>query len=97
MANNYNTKSIKDLMQKVLKKNKLETGMQQIDVTDAWKQVMGNGVWTYTSSIKLNNGKLIVCLKSSALREELSYGKDKIIAMLNDQLGTVLVKKIILL
>jgi predicted nucleic acid-binding Zn ribbon protein len=97
MTNNHNTQSIKDLMLQVLKKNKLEAGMQQLDVTDAWKQVMGNGVWTYTSSIKLNNSKLTVCLKSSALREELSYGKDKIVAMLNEQLGVTIVKKIILL
>lgn len=97
MSNDYNTQSIKDLMQQVLKKNKLEKGMQELDVTEAWKQVMGNGVWTYTSSLKLRNGSLIVYLKSAALREELSYGKEKIILMLNQHLKEEIVKKVQLL
>lgn len=97
MSNDYNTQSIKDLMQQVLKKNKLEKGMQELDVTEAWKQVMGNGVWTYTSSLKLRNGSLIVYLKSAALREELSYGKEKIILMLNQYLKEEIVKKVQLL
>lgn len=97
MSNDFNTKSIKELMQQVLKKNKLEKGMQQLDVTDAWKQVMGNGVWTYTSSIKLRNGVLVVYLKSAALREELSYGREKIITMINEYLKEEIVKKIQLL
>jgi hypothetical protein len=68
--------------------------MQELDVTDAWKEVMGSGVWTYTSSIKLNKGNLTVYLKSSALREELSYGKEKIVTMLNQYLKQEIVKKI---
>jgi len=94
MTGDYNLHSIKDLMKQVLKKNKLENGMQKLDVTKAWKEVMGNGVWTYTSSIKLNNGNLTVYLKSSALREELSYGKDKIVTMLNQYLKQEIVKNV---
>jgi len=97
MSNDYNLQSIKDIMQKVLKQNKLDKGMQQLDVTEAWKQVMGNGVWTYTSSIKLSNGNLTICLKSAALREELSYEKEKIVTMLNEFLKKEMIKKIRLL
>jgi hypothetical protein len=55
---------------------------------------MGSGVWTYTSSIKLNKGNLTVYLKSSALREELSYGKDKIATLLNQYLKQNIVKNV---
>jgi hypothetical protein len=37
-----------------------------------------------------------VNLKSSVLREELSYGKEKIITMINEELGEELVKKLML-
>jgi len=36
-------------------------------------------------------------LSSSVLREELSYGKEKIIEMMNDALGTQEIKKLLLL
>jgi hypothetical protein len=37
-----------------------------------------------------------VSLTSSVLREELNYGKDKIIAMINEELGKEVVKKVVL-
>jgi hypothetical protein len=39
---------------------------------------------------------LYVALSSSVLREELAYGKDKIIAMINEELGKEVIKKVIL-
>jgi len=90
----YHFTTIKDLMQQVLQKNKLEKGMQQIQITKAWKHVMGEGVWTYTTAIKLNNGNLTVSLRSSTIREEHSYRKEEIIRMLNAYLQQDLVKKI---
>jgi hypothetical protein len=94
MSNDNNSNSIKQLMQKVLQDNKLENGILELDIIQAWKKVMGNGVWTYTTSIKFNKGLLVVALRSSTLREELNYGKDKIISMLNECLKKSLIKKI---
>ena len=88
------TYSIKDLMPQMLQKNKLQKGIDQLAVKEAWKSVMGNGVVSYTDSVLLSKNTLIVKLSSSALREELSYGKEKIIKMLNDSLNKELIKSI---
>ena len=57
---------------------------------------MGNGVNSYTSNIKLHHNTLYVELSSSVLREELSYGKEKIIKMINDSLGKIIIHKLVL-
>ncbi len=88
--------SIKDLMKDVIKENKLTKGMLQLSVKEAWTKLMGNGVASYTNNIELHGKTLIVNLKSSVLREELSYGKEKIISMMNDELGGNLISKLIL-
>ena len=88
--------SIKDLMKDVIKENKLTKGMLQLSVKEAWGKLMGNGVVSYTNNIELLGKTLIVNLKSSVLREELSYGKEKIISMMNDELGGDLISKLIL-
>ncbi|WP_457616096.1 DUF721 domain-containing protein [Lutibacter sp.] len=88
--------SIQELMKDVIKENNLTKGMRQLSVNDAWAKLMGNGVVSYTSSVSLNGKTLIVCLKSSVLREELSYGKEKIIKMMNEELGEKLISKLIL-
>lgn len=91
-----NFSSIEDLMKVVIKENNLTKGMNQMNVKDVWAHLMGNGVVSYTESVQLQNKTLIVKLKSSVLREELSYGKDKIIKMLNDELGEELITKLML-
>jgi len=88
--------SIKDLMDVFINGGKLKKGFQKINVDEAWTKLMGKGVSTYTDEVKIQNGTLIVRLSSSALREELSYGKDKIIKMMNEELGEKLVKKLML-
>jgi hypothetical protein len=87
---------IDDLMKSFVKENKLEKGLDKVNVEAAWRAMMGNGVNTYTTSVKLHKDVLYVELSSSVLREELSYGKDKIIAMLNESLGKNLITKLIL-
>jgi len=97
MAKRFNEfQSMEDLMKDVIKENKLTKGMNQISVEEAWAKLMGNGVVSYTSKVELNGKTLVVKLKSSVLREELSYGKEKIIKMMNEELGEELISKIML-
>ena len=70
--------------------------MQKIKVEETWFKMMGPGVATHTTSVKLSNKTLIIQLKSSVLREELSYGKEKIIKMMNEELGEEVISKLML-
>jgi predicted nucleic acid-binding Zn ribbon protein len=88
--------SIQDLMKSFIKENNLSKGMQKLKVEETWTKMMGPGVANHTNSVRLQNKTLIVQLKSSVLREELSYGKDKIITMMNEELGEQLITKLML-
>jgi hypothetical protein len=89
--------SVKDLMQSFINENNLSKGMQKLKVEEAWNSLMGQGVVSYTESVQLQNKTLMVRLTSSALREELSYGKEKIVKMINEEMGGELVKKLMLI
>ncbi|MFY0713965.1 DUF721 domain-containing protein [Seonamhaeicola sp. NFXS20] len=88
--------SIKDALKEFVETNNLEKGLDKVNVADAWANLMGNGVNNYTTSVNLQRDTLYVQLSSSVLREELSYGKQKIIDMLNEELGKEIIKKLIL-
>ncbi len=88
--------SLGDALREFIQENKLEKGMDKVNAKEAWKKLMGNGVNNYTTAVELQNEVLFVSLSSSVLREELSHGKTKIIAMINEELGKDLVKKIVL-
>lgn len=91
-----NESSIGDVLREIIEKNKLQPGIDQIAVKDAWKNLMGNGVNTYTRNIVLKGNTLYVELTSAVLREELSYGKDKIIRMINEELRRDVVGSVVL-
>ncbi|MGG8495729.1 DUF721 domain-containing protein [Tenacibaculum sp. TC6] len=88
--------SIKDLMGAFIQENNLKKGFQKIHIEEAWAKLMGAGVASYTDEVKLQNGTLFVRLRSSVLREELSYGKDKIVRMLNEEMGEDIVNRLML-
>ncbi|MDG2172398.1 MAG: DUF721 domain-containing protein [Flavobacteriaceae bacterium] len=91
-----NNLKIDSLIKIFIKENNLEDGLDNLEIKDLWNEVMKNGVANYTTDIILNKGTLYIKLKSSVLREELSYGKEKIIKLLNERLKKNLIKKIVL-
>ncbi len=75
---------------------KLRTGLDKVSAQQAWHNVMGEAISKYTDNVMLDRDTLFVQLTSSVLREELSYGKEKIIRLLNEELGSELIKKVVL-
>ena len=88
--------SIGNVLKDFIKDNKLETGLDKVGVKEAWHSVMGKAISKYTTNVMLERDTLYIQLSSSVLREELSYGKEKIIKLLNEELGKDLISKLIL-
>ena len=86
--------SLGDALKQFVKHHKLQKGLNKVQVRDAWEELMGKGVANYTKSVTLQGATLVVRLTSSVLREELSYGKEKIITMMNESLGSELINKL---
>lgn len=91
-----NESSIGDVLKEIIQVNKLQRGIDQISVKEAWASLMGNGVNSYTKNVVLKGNTLYVELTSAVLREELSYGKDKIIKMINDELRRDIITSVVL-
>lgn len=91
-----NQSTVGDVLKQIIQVNKLQPGMDQMDVKEAWQNLMGNGVNSYTKNVALRGSTLYVELTSSVLREELSHGKSKIIAMINEELQREVIKDVVL-
>jgi predicted nucleic acid-binding Zn ribbon protein len=97
MKRNFDSKSLKNVIGNIIdSSNKLNSGLNNIKVQNLWREVMGNNVNSYTNEIVLKKNTLYVNLSSSVLRQELSFGKQKIIDLLNKELGKTVIKKIVL-
>ena len=91
-----NNSEIKNLLNIFLKKNKLERGLLDLEVKKVWHELMENGVSNYTSDVSLKNKTLYIKLTSPALKEELSYGKEKLVNLINERFEKTIVEKIVL-
>ena len=97
MAKRLNEENtISDVLKQFVTTYKLHDGIVKVDVKTAWFRLMGNGVTNYTEEVVLKNSILYVKLTSSVLRDELAYGKEKIIKMINEEIGEEVVKALVL-
>lgn len=88
-------RAVADILKMITSQPVLSKGFQATQVVEAWREVMGPGVNSYTTDVKLKGDVLYVFLKSSVLRQELLLGKTKIIKMLSEHCGSNVVKDII--
>ncbi len=91
-----NESPIGDVLKEIISQNRLQPGIDGVAVRDAWNSLMGNGVKNYTKEVSLKGSTLHVMLSSSVLREELAYGKEKIVRMINEELGREVVREVVL-
>lgn len=91
-----NEVTLKQAINQLIESYQLRGKLTETQLNDSWEQIMGKVIAKYTRSLQLNNGRLVVKLSSSVLRQELTYKKSEMVERLNERLGGELVKDIIL-
>ena len=77
------TKSIAELVRVMCREEGLETPLNEYRLINAWSQVLGQAVQSYTKDLKIYNQVLFVTLTSSVLRQELLMNRRSLVAKLN--------------
>ena len=75
---------------------RLSARLNETKIKNLWEQRMGKTVATYTSQISVRKNVLYLTILSAPLKHELSYGKDKIKSLLNDELGEEFIKEVVI-
>ena len=91
----FEPQTIGEVLDDIVGSKALKTGLSNAKVVQLWSKLMGENIERYTDKIIVKNKTLTIYLSSAPLREELTYGKDKIIKLINDEIGIKLIEKII--
>ncbi len=91
-----NTYNVGDVIRKLMKNPKLADRLDKLDALQIWNEIIGEALRQYIIDQSLNKDILYVKLKSSVVRNELSYKKTEIKNQINKRLGKIVVKEIIL-
>ena len=91
-----NQQSIGIVIKKLLKDQKLEGRLKELDVLELSEELLGKNLMKYINDLSVKNGTLIIKVRSAAVRNELSYQKSEIIKKINKQVGNKILQEIIL-
>ena len=91
-----NQQQIGVVIKKLLKNQQLEGRLQELDLLEKSKEILGENLMKFVKEISIKDGKLSIKVSSAVVRNELSYQKSKIIEKMNNQAGNEIVKEIIL-
>jgi hypothetical protein len=86
--------SLKEALDLMLKKYKLEKKVTETEIMQAWIKCMGAFVAGNTTKIESVKDKATIYLRSAVMRKEFSMEKGKLIDMLNEELGSKLIGEI---
>ena len=85
---------LKSAINLFLKKNNLETGVNQNNALLIWESVVGDKIGQNTTPDKVEHGVLTVKVKNSTWRQELVFEKQSILTKLNLKLGNKTIREI---
>ena len=76
-----------EVIKELLKNYDITSKFNEAHVITSWDKLMGPSVTKYTVKIEVEKRILFVKLSNAALKQELSYARQKIKKMLNDEVG----------
>ena len=78
---------IGEVIKELLKNYDITSKFNEAHVITSWDKLMGPSVTKYTVKIEVEKRILFVKLSNAALKQELSYAREKIKKILNDEVG----------
>lgn len=91
-----NDLSLQDALKDTIQELRIGPQLSETRVKSLWEELMGKTISTYTSNIAVRKNVLYLTILSAPLKQELSYGKDKIRTLLNQELGEEFIKEVVI-
>jgi predicted nucleic acid-binding Zn ribbon protein len=90
----YNNNSIGQIIKGILKDRGMDERFKLAEIEKCYHELMGPYISKKTRKISLRGKTLIIYLDSGVLKEEFSFSKSKIPALINERLGEEVVQEV---
>ncbi len=89
------TMSVSEAMSDLLRNYRIEDKFHESRLVDSWEKVMGRPIASRTGKLYIKDKVLFVQLTSAPLRHELEMSKDRILELLEKEMGRKIVDKVV--
>ncbi len=90
-----NAQSLGDILQELLKENKLDTKLFEVKLVNVFPEVVGQAIASHASNLYVKNQVLYAKIDSSIIRHELLLMKAKLVDQLNEAVGKEVIRDIV--
>ncbi|SVD65255.1 uncharacterized protein METZ01_LOCUS418109 [marine metagenome] len=91
-----NQQIIGTVIKKLLKKQNLKVRLEELNVLDYSKEVLGINLMKYITDLSIEKNTLFIKVNSAVVRNELSYQKTNLRKRINKKTGKEFLKEIVL-
>ena len=85
-----------DLVKRILQENNLDGLADRQLICSLWPEIVGQGINRYTTRRWVDDKKLHVVISSAALKNELTFHRDKLTDALNRGAGKTIITDVII-
>ncbi|MEA5260911.1 DUF721 domain-containing protein [Arcicella aquatica] len=89
--------SLKDAIEDMLELYKIRSKYNETYIVAYWEKIMGSPIASRTTQIYIKEGKLFIQLDSAPLRNELLMAKNKIVELINKEVGEKIIQDVVFL
>ena len=90
-----NEQTLREVLDSFLKRYKLNDGVYEAQLIKSWEKIAGTYISQHTEKIFIKKGHLFVKISSPALKNELSFAREKLVKALNDSVDRHVIDEII--
>ncbi len=90
------TQKISKVIQAFLSESGLKSRLKEVELINSWEEIVGTMISKRTKKIEIKNGKMIIYLQSSVVKNELMMLRESLRNSLNEKAGEEIIKEIIL-
>ena len=76
MKRTYKTNKMESMIDNFLNQSKISDGIFNVKINKAWKNSVGNKIYSYTKSIYFKKGNLFIEVDNPILKQEINYIKN---------------------
>lgn len=91
------TQLLSEILGDVLKENRLDTHLYEMQVVECWYKLLGATARKYTTDIFVKEKRLYIKISSSILKNDLMLQRSSLAKRLNEEVGRTVINEIILL
>ncbi len=88
--------SLQEAIQQFLLKSRLKSGIQAVRIEEVWEELMGKTIAKYTDKIQIVKSTLFITSYDASLKNVLLFQKEQIIQRVNEAMGELTIKEVII-